>query len=339
VDGVASAREIVRTTLLPSEETQKSLLGLLSTGVIEYAAAVEHPPEAPPPEPASPPSAPVPFAPPPAEPEPAAPPPEPGDEKSAERRREILEAWEGLKSRSHFEVLGLSRSVGEAEVKEAYFRLAKRFHPDVHHGASLGDLRDELEAVFIGLGEAYDVLRDPRRRADYEERLGRPRPKATVPGATPATAPDPPRDPEEEARLAEEAVRTAARLVEQERYWDAIQKLEPAVEAAQGKTRLRARVLLARCYIKNPKWARSAEAELLAATREEPRAVEPWALLGAIYAGKGLRTRATAMYRKVLELRPDHEEAVSYLGPSPPPPAPREGERGGGLLGRLFRRG
>jgi hypothetical protein len=62
-------------------------------------------------------------------------------------------------------------------------------------------------------------------------------------------------------------------------------------------------------------------------------------LLGAIYAGKGLRTRATTMYRKALELRPDHEEAAEYLKANAPEPEPPEDEGGGGgLLGRLFRR-
>ena len=145
------------------------------------------------------------------------------------------------------------------------------------------------------------------------------------------------RDLEEETRLAEEAVRKAVKLVEQGKYWDAIQLLEPAVELVGGKTRLRARVLLARCYVKNPKWAKSAEAMLLAATREEPKAVEPWALLGAIYAEKGLRTRATAMYRKVIELKPEQEEAARYLAQNAPLRIlPEDGEGGGGLLGRLF---
>lgn len=330
VDGVTSAHEIVQMIPLPPERTQRSLLGLLSTGVIEFvgvrpsrkttpAAGGERPREA------APPTHPAP------EPPPAAAGPEPADEKAAERRREIREAWDGLKTRTHFEVLGLSRSAGQAEVKDAYFHLAKRFHPDVHHGASLGDLRDELEEVFIRLGEAHDVLRDPRKRTDYEERLGWPRPMPA--------APETPRDPQEEARLAEEAIRRAAKLVEKEKYWDAIQLLEPAVEAVQGKTRLRARVLLARSYARNPNWAKSAEATLLAATREEPKAMEPWALLGAIYAAKGLRTRATAMYRKALELNPDHEEAAQYLALNAPPPEPPEKDGGGGLLGRLFRKG
>jgi tetratricopeptide (TPR) repeat protein len=278
---------------------------------------------------------------------PAPPPPEPVDEKAAERRREILEAWEGLGSRTHFEVLGLARTVGAAEVKDAYFRLAKRFHPDVHHGAQLGDLHDKLEAVFVRLGEAYDVLRDPAKRGDYEARLGRlqPRPGGRTEAAPEAPGPAshvPARDAEEEAGRAEEAVREAARLVEQDKYWDAIQRLEPAVEVLQGKARLRARVLLARCYVKNPRWAKSAEAMLLAATREEPKAAEPWALLGAIYSEKGLRTRAIAVYRKVLELKPDHEEAALYLernASSAPPERSGRAEGGGGFLGRLFGRG
>jgi tetratricopeptide (TPR) repeat protein len=382
VDGVTSAREIVQMIPLPAEQTQKSLLGLLSTGVVEYAgvrrprdaSAPSHPaPEPPPPPPAAPPPSPPPAAPPPARapaPAPAPPPPAPAaphpkaadvpppspparpaatDDKAAERRREILEAFGGLKTRNHFEVLELSRSVGEAEVKEAYFRLAKRFHPDVHHGTSLGDLRDELEAVFIRLGEAYEVLRDPRKRGEYEERLGRQRPRPAAPaaaaGAGPATgspaepaAPEPARDPEEEARVAEESIRRAAKLVEQEKYWDAIQLLQPAIDAVQGKSRLRGQLALARCYARNPKWAKEAESVLLAATRESPQAGEAWALLGELYAQKGLRTRAVTMYRKVLELNPDHEEAARFVAANAPEPEPPEDEGGSGLLGRLFKK-
>jgi tetratricopeptide (TPR) repeat protein len=354
VDGLTTAREIVEMIPLPEEQAQRSLLALLSTGAVEYAAgrrprdaAAAAPPvkpaaaAAPTPEPAPvPPPAPV-------VPEPPPPPAEaPVDEKAAGRRREILEAFEGLKGRNHFEVLGLSRSAGEAEVKDAYFRLAKRFHPDVHHGASLGDLRDELEAVFIRLGEAYEVLRDTRKRSDYEERLGRPRPRPASEAGGPAGAgpegrasPEPPRDESEEAQRAEESIRRAGKLFEQEKYWDAIQLLEPAAVAARGKARLNARVLLARCLLKNPNWKKRAEEMLLAVTRDEPQAIQAWAVLGALYAEKGMRARATAMYRRALELNPDHEEAKLYLAANATEPEPPENEGGGGLLGRLFGRG
>ena len=285
------------------------------------------------------------------------------DQKTEARRREILDAWEGLATRNHFEVLGLERKVTEVEVKEAYFRLAKRFHPDAHHDKSLGDLRDKLEAVFIRLGQAYDTLRDPKKRGDYEERLGRSRPRPTQatgqPGQAPSAPPDPEpvptRDPEEEARLAEEALRKAAKLLEtaktleqekpnepehQRLTYDAIQLLEPAIPVLQGKLKVRAQVLLARGYSKNPKWAKRAEELLLTASRESPQNPDPHALLGAIYAARGLKARALASYRKALELKPDHEEAFKYLAEnSAPEDADEQEGGGGGLLGRLFRKG
>ena len=354
---------------LPAERTQRSLLGLLSTGVVEFAARAPSPKAgagrrprgdraeaeraAPAPPAPAPPRRLRPRRAPPAAPPPAAaaaPRAEPADEKAAERRREILEAWDGLKTRTHFEVLGLSRSVGEAEVKDAYFRLAKRFHPDVHHGASLGDLRDKLEAVFIRLGEAYDVLRDPRKRADYEERLGRPRPKPAARGR--GGRPGGARSPHRPSPRATRRRRPASPRRPSAGRPSSSSRRSTGTPSSCWSRRSRpcraSRACAPACCSpaatsKNPKWAKSAEAMLLAATREEPKAVEPWALLGAIYAEKGLRTRATAMYRKALELKPDHEEAAQYLAQNAPPPEPPEdeggGEGGGGLLGRLFRKG
>jgi tetratricopeptide (TPR) repeat protein len=253
---------------------------------------------------------------------------------------------QALATQNHFEVLGISRASGEAEVKEAYFRLAKRFHPDAHHGSSLSDLRDTLESVFIQLGEVYEVLRDPRRRGEYEERLGRQRaaaaaesPVAAMPSREPSRpreTPPPALDPEAKEQSAERAVRDAGHLFDKEKYWDAIQLLEPLVHEMPARLRARGQTLLARCYLKNPKWARRAEEVLLEVTREDPKTVDAWALLGSIYENKGIRMRALSMYKKALELSPDHEEATRYVAAHPPEePQPEED---GGLLRKLFRK-
>jgi tetratricopeptide (TPR) repeat protein len=374
IDGTTSAREIAQMIPLPTEVVERSLLGLLSAGVIGYTSEVRkarqaapeaagraaapaptpaRPAPTPPPSPApaaapvppqaAPVPAPAPAPAPAAQPQPEA--PAAADAEAEARRREIMDAFEGLSTRTHFEVLGLPRSAKEADVKDAYFRLARRFHPDVHHGASLGDLRDALEAVFRRLGDAYDTLRDPRKRADYEMRLGRPRPAATGPasqdpgaGVPGKAAPMPP-DTQMDAEAAERALRKAGKLAEEEKYWDAIQVLEPAVEVLTGKSRTRARLLLARCNLKNPKWARRAEELLQAAVREDAQSVDAWAALGAMYRANGLPTRALSMYRKALELKPDHEEALEYVATSAPeakqpPPEPE----GGGLFRKLFRK-
>jgi Domain of unknown function (DUF4388)/DnaJ domain len=314
---------------------------------------------APPPPPASPPLAPPPpvvippppaftppppaFAPPPSKPE-SAPLPTPRvprvfDPAAEARRQEILEAYAGLKNKTHFDVLGIPRASTETQVKEAYFRLAKRFHPDVHHDPSLGDLRDRLEAVFIRLGEAYEALRNPRTRAAYEDRLGVSSPRPTT-GGQGSGAPAPPAriDPEAGVRAAEMQVLLAEKHFEQEKYWDAIQALEPAVSVVTGKMRQRARVLLARAYLKNPKWVKRAEETLLLVVQEDDKNVDGHFLLGKIYKQQGLKTRSQSMLRRVLELRPDHQEAAAELtelaDPMPEPEPPATG--GGGFIRKLF---
>jgi curved DNA-binding protein CbpA len=249
------------------------------------------------------------------------------------RRQEIMETYEGLRVRNHFEILGIARASNEAQVKEAYFRMAKQFHPDVHHDAALADLRDKLEAVFIRLGEAYEVLRNPRSRASYEETLGRSAPRPAAPGPPPPPVPEPKPDPEAEARAAEIAIRQADKLIEREKYWDAIQLLEPAVGVVQGKSRQRARVLLARAYLKNPKWVKRAEEVLLAVLQDDAQNVDALLMLGRIYKNSGIKSRSVSMFKKVLELKPDHEEARAELGDQVGEPEPP-----GGLIKKLFKK-
>jgi tetratricopeptide (TPR) repeat protein len=251
------------------------------------------------------------------------------------RRQEILEAYGSLKTRTHFEVLGITREATEAQVKEAYFRMAKRFHPDAHHDAALSDLRDKLEAVFIRLGDAYEVLRNPRIRASYEKALDARAPRPEPAPSTPAPSPEVP-DALRELRMAEEAIRKAARSVATEKYWEAIQLLEPAIGRVEGKVRQNGRVLLAKAYMKNPNWVKQGEELLLAVVQDDPKHIEAYMLLGNLYKGGGLRSRAMSMFRKVLDLNPDHEEAVAQLGELTPD-EPEAGP-GGGFIKRIFGR-
>jgi molecular chaperone DnaJ len=62
-----------------------------------------------------------------------------------------------------YEVLGVDRSADEKELKSAYRKLAKKFHPD----ANAGD--DTAEAKFKEISEAYDALKDPQKRAAYNQ--------------------------------------------------------------------------------------------------------------------------------------------------------------------------
>jgi hypothetical protein len=124
------------------------------------------------------------------------------------------------------------------------------------------------------------------------------------------------------ALVADDAIRKAATMMASSDPFGAIRLLEATIPRIYVKELKReARVLLARGYIRNPKWARRGEEILQGVIREDASAVDAYLALGALYKEKGLRARAVTMFRKVLELRPDHALAaaeVRSLGTSTP---------------------
>lgn len=66
------------------------------------------------------------------------------------------------KKRDYYEILGVSRDVDEGEIKRSYRKLAVKFHPDKNPDDPVA------EEKFKELGEAYDVLMDPQKRAAYD---------------------------------------------------------------------------------------------------------------------------------------------------------------------------
>ena len=65
--------------------------------------------------------------------------------------------------RDYYEVLGLDKSASEDDIKKAYRKLAKQYHPDLHPDDK------ECEAKFKEINEAAQVLGDPEKRAKYDQ--------------------------------------------------------------------------------------------------------------------------------------------------------------------------
>jgi curved DNA-binding protein len=67
-----------------------------------------------------------------------------------------------MEFKDYYAVMGVARTASADEIKQAYRKLARKFHPDVSK-------EPDAEARFKELGEAYEVLRDPARRAAYDQ--------------------------------------------------------------------------------------------------------------------------------------------------------------------------
>lgn len=204
--------------------------------------------------------------------------------RSASMRVEIQTLLEALSDLDHYDALGLTPESSPGDVKRAYFKAAKKFHPDALARLGLEDLRDAAARVFARIAEAFETLSDPSKKAAYDAD-GRGEPEIDT------------------ARLAqaETSYRKGEILLRMGNFEGALEFLEPAVELWPEEPAYQSGLGWALYKRPRPDVARAREHLEIAAAQAPDVAVILFRLgvvlrsLGEVEAGDAMVARARAL--------------------------------------------
>ncbi len=231
------------------------------------------------------------------------------------------------------EILGISPYATREEIRDAYYRLARDFHPDRHLNAPL-ETRRQVDAIFARITEAYEAIRDGADKPTVLAPLPlsavtpSPRGSAAAPPATPTTPP-PETTAQREAR-AEQAFQDARTKIAARDFVGAIALLREAVTLRPDVARYH--LLLGTTLAAHPKMQREAEVALKKAAELDQFNTAPLVALGQLYARANMNIQAEKMFNEALRLDPDSKAARKGIE------AIKGSKSSGSFLDKLFKK-
>jgi len=219
---------------------------------------------------------------------------------------------------NHYEVLNLEVSADADEVKQAYYSLARRFHPDRFHELARTPIHARLESAFARITQAHEMLSDPDHRANYDLKIAALKRVSNL-SATPtdismkaaASQNGAAGNASEDAALAEKLFQEGAAALQLGHTNAAIASLSAAARMAPNQPRYRA--YYGRALAVQTQTQRMAEAELQAAVKLDPANATYRVLLAGLYRNLGFARRAIAELERALVIDPQNADAQKML--------------------------
>jgi tetratricopeptide (TPR) repeat protein len=287
--GSSSLPDIVRLSPSDEESTLRSTYGLLLLGVLDPAVKRS----------------------------------KAGDGRASDpalTREECLARLAIGEGRDHYMILGIDRGAARTDVREAYYALARRYHPDRFRSGGLRDLLPRFEAFFTLVTDAYNTLSSPERRSEYDQQL-----------AALVREPAPTRE-SDTVRLARENYLRAKVLLQRGRHVEASTFLENAVKL--DDTQAEYHMELGIQLVRNVRRREDAEHHLKKAIALAPASVQAYLALGQLYHRQERFEDAGRLIKEVLRWEPQNVEAKALLAEIV---ARKEKSGEGGILRGLFR--
>ncbi len=227
-------------------------------------------------------------------------------EREALRREDDLSREECLGrlamagGQDHYGVLGVDHTARLKVIREAYYALARRYHPDRFRSGPLVDLLPKFEFFFTQVTEAYNTLVDAGRRAEYDEFLASSK-KASAEATKESDT----------GYLARQNFLRGRALASQRKFTEAVSFFENAISQDPGQAEYHLELGLVLSL--NPRHREEAERHLLQAVELYPASVAAYVALGQMYLRAGRPGPAARMAREAMRWEPGHIEAGELL--------------------------
>jgi len=279
---VVAARELLLQSRLPRATAARALYTLMVLGTVvcvpssaqtEQDSAVLTPP-----------------------PEPERPPLEESQSQShfEEQVRRLLELAE---KGTYYDLLGVNGSSLSSQVKESFHRLARKFHPDRHMGQS--ELLGLLQDLMSQLTTAYKTLVDDKKRASYDKQIAE------------AGAFTLGQNKTESEKTVDDCLARAKQCLRAHNFAGSILWLRKCVEIAPEVAKHQA--LLARSLAAVPQYRQEAVHHFEKAIELDGWNSSTYFQFGELYELMRLPWRSIPLYRKILEIDPQHNKALERL--------------------------
>jgi len=223
-------------------------------------------------------------------------------------------------AQTYYDVLGVSVNEPADNLKNAYYELARRYHPDRFRKTD-ASLLARIESAFARITQAYDTLRDDGLRASYNsklaarkkvQRLGESAPKATTPVSQPEPVAQGVAGPvAPAAERAEVQFKEGFAALELGQKKAAMGLFAAAARAMPNEARYRA--FYGQMLAGNESTQRAAEAELQAAIKLDPNNSEYRLMLAELYRDLGLKLRAKGEAERAVAADPNNRKARDLL--------------------------
>jgi curved DNA-binding protein CbpA len=219
----------------------------------------------------------------------------------------IDQTYVSLSQKDYYTLLGVTTKADLPQIKAAYYRLARKFHPDRFYGLDDIALKEKIDIIFSTINVAYETLKNSRMRHAYDTSSMDDR------RISPATIMQDAKKPSSEnvAKVAEDYYQRAQKAYAGRNFYEAVQFLRSASQIAPDVPKYWRQLGIA--LSKNEQWRKEAEDSFQRAVELEPQNSENYLYLAFLYRNSNLKLRAKRCFMKVVELDPKSDVARDQI--------------------------